>query len=149
MMGTDHRAVAYEGIAGGADLLRRFGHVPRFHDAEILSLALNRAGPSHLILRGWNMTAVIGSDGYFTQEKRAVVTFTIDGITDLQLEGFNHQNVLDGLSFTQISHGPNGSARHPLAASPGEFELLLKPCFGLSGHIRARGVSVGFVPDTP
>jgi hypothetical protein len=148
-MTIDERESVYQAIAGGTDLLKWFGRVPRFHDAEILSLSLNRAGPSLLILHGWTMSDVFGADGYFLLEKRAVVTFILEEITDLQLQGFNHQNVIDDLCLKRVS-AYSGRSRHSLTAEPPEiFELLMEDCYGLSGHIRARRVSVSFVPGSP
>lgn len=42
--------MTYEKIAGGPELLAWFGQKPTFHDAEILSLSLNRTGVSKLTI---------------------------------------------------------------------------------------------------
>ena len=47
---------AYLKIQGGPELLTWFGRVPRFHDAEILSLNLDRKGQSTILVHAWNMT---------------------------------------------------------------------------------------------
>lgn len=148
-MNVDEKALVYEAVEGGTDLLKWFGRVPSFHDAEILSLSLNRAGPSFLILHGWTMSDVVGADGYFVLEKRAVVTFTLEEITDLHLQGFNHQNVIDDLCLRQVSAYSGRSLQSPTAEPPEIFELLMEDCYGLSGHIRACRVSVSFVPGSP
>lgn len=145
-MGIDHKASVYESIHGGSDLLKWFGRVPSFHDAEILSLALDHAGPSRLVLHGWNMMK--GPDGYFVAEKGAVVTFVLKEITDLQLEGFTRQNVIDELCLSRIRPDFGVSRHDPQTDSPDVFEILLEHCYGLSGYIRALSVSVSFVPDS-
>lgn len=145
-MNKDPRSTVYESIAGGSELLQWFGRVPSFHDAEILSLSLCRDGPSHLALRGWNITDTVRPDGYFVLDRRAVVTFVIEGITDLKLEGFNHQNVIYELGLSRIS--PDSPLGDPPTGPATEFELSLEGCYGLSGVIRARKISVGFVPST-
>lgn len=147
-MGVENKAMVYESIQGGSDLLKWFGRVPSFHDAEILSISLDHAGPSQLVLHGWNMTNVVGTDGYFVLEKRAVVTFVLEEITDLHLEGFTRQNVIDELCLSKITPDSGFSGQDSQTESPDVFEILLEHCYGLSGHIRARRVSVSFVPDS-
>ena len=146
-MGNDYIASTYESIQGGSDLVKWFGTVPIFHDAEILSFSLDHAGPSRLVLHGWNMTNLVGTDGYFVLEKRAVVTFVLKEITDLQLEGFARQNVIDELCLSRVTPDSGFSCLDLQTESPVVFEILLEHCYGLSGYIRGRGVSVSFVPD--
>jgi hypothetical protein len=143
-MDSDHSASVYQAIAGGPELLRWFDGVPRFQDAEIISISLNRAGPSFLVLHGWKIAKGVGPDGFFVVEKSAVVTFALEDITDLQLDGFAQQNVIDELCLNRVSTDCAISAGDPLAKSPETFELLLEHCFGLSGYLRARRVSVSF-----
>lgn len=73
----------YEEVPGGRALLEWFGEEPSFHDAEILSLRLNRAGPSTLKGHGWIMTVGVG--GELVLDKHAVVTFTLEGIMAFSL----------------------------------------------------------------
>lgn len=40
------------------------------------------------------MTDEVGEDGFIVLERHAIVTFVIDGIMDLQLDGFSIQNVI-------------------------------------------------------
>ncbi|ARQ58088.1 MULTISPECIES: Imm50 family immunity protein [Rhizobium] len=89
--------MTYEKIAGGPELLAWFGQKPTFHDAEILSLSLNRTGVSELTIHGWIATDGVDQDGYCILDKHAVVTFAFEDIMDLQLDGFSHQNVINGL----------------------------------------------------
>lgn len=93
------------------------------------------------------MTNVVGTDGYFVLEKRAVVTFVLEEITDLQIEGFARQNVIDELCLTRVTPGSSVSRHDLQTESLDVFEILLEHCYGLSGYIRARRVSVSFVPD--
>jgi hypothetical protein len=146
-MSIDHNASVYESIHGGSDLLKWFGRVPSFHDAEIINLTLDHAGPSRLVLHGWNM--IMGPDGYFVLEKGALVTFVFDEITDLQLEGFSRQNVIDELCLSQTKPDTSFSRDDPQTDSPDIFEVLLEHCYGLSGYIRAHKISVSFVPHSP
>jgi hypothetical protein len=55
-------------------------------------------------------------------------------VTELSLEGFNHQNVIFGLF---IERGDNG------------YRIELEPRYGLSGAITAKTVRVALAPGTP
>lgn len=140
---------AYRLIDGGLDLLDWFGRVPSFHDAEIISLALNRKGDSLLTLHGWIMTDKKDEKGYFVLEKHAVVSFTMREIFDLQLDGFGHQNVIGSLD---LHHGPPNPERRQLYTQrdiTDAFELTLEPCFGMDGVIRCKQLSVSVKPGKP
>jgi hypothetical protein len=80
-------ATMYHAVQGGSDLVRWFGQVPSFHDAEVLSLHLRRKGESVLHLNGWINTGVVGHDGHLILNKHAVVTFTLEGIMTYNSKG--------------------------------------------------------------
>lgn len=147
MNGDANRAI-YDAVVGGAELLRWFGQTPSFHDAEILSLCLHRKSESFLRLHAWINTGVVGQDGYYVSDKHAVVTFTLSGIVDLQLDGFSRQNVIGGLVLRRAPYRPDrtGCLADPL---PEDIEIELEPCYGLDGLIRARSVAIAFQPGTP
>lgn len=138
----------YEKISGGAELLAWFGEEPRFHDAEIISLALNRTGKSELKVHGWTTTGKIGPGGYLILDKHAVVTFSLEGIIDLKLDGFSHQNVVNGLL---LSHAKDrGRANYfSMPESVDDIDIELLPCHGLDGFIRAKKVEVSFALGHP
>ncbi len=116
----------------GADALATwFGYWPSFHDAEIHALHLNRQGISLLKIQTWHMTNRVDDRGFYVTEKYVLVTFSMEQITSLVLDDFNHQNVLSELVIEQV---PNGCV------------LTLKPCYGLSSIIEAKEMSVAFVP---
>ncbi|MFT5798937.1 MAG: hypothetical protein ACI84R_003006 [Candidatus Azotimanducaceae bacterium] len=130
-MTTGSTVSTYESITGGSDLLEWFGRVPSFHDAEVLNIHLRREGRSTLTIHTWNMTDRI-KNGYFVLEKHAVVEFSIDRIYELELDGFNHQNVIRGLDLTRVNLEDNKAV----------YELSIDQCYGLSGSIRAEKIAV-------
>lgn len=138
-------------IPGGADLIAWFGDVPTFGDAEILDLHLDRSGPSTLRLHLWhedlNAKAQVGPPS----AKHAVVSFILDEIVGLSLQDFSSQNVIGGLKVSRLSEqGALFDMNWLTAPEPQTFfEVALEPCFGLSGMIRAKRVSVAFTPDQP
>jgi hypothetical protein len=124
-------------LTGGAALLEWFnGRVPSFHDAEVLTLTLEREGEiGSLRIYTFEMTSETDANGYFVLRKHAVVSFQLAGITGLELTDFNHQNVIGGLSLSRTSTGG--------------FRLELESCYGLFGVIEAQTVSIAVEPRTP
>lgn len=124
-------------VPGGADLLRWFeGRVPSFHDAEIISVTLDREGISgNIRIRTFEMTSDVDAQGYFVLKKHVVVGFQLSGITGLELTDFNHQNVIYGLALTRTESG--------------DFKLELEPCYGLFGFIEAQTVTIDIQPVVP
>lgn len=76
------------------------GGWPDFHDAEVLSLTLDRSGPGlTLILHTWRTLPETDERGYFKRVSGIAVTLAFHHVADIELSGFNEQNVLCGLSF--------------------------------------------------
>lgn len=123
-------------VQGGSDLLAWFGgRVPSFHDAEILSLELDRAGAAcRFRVHAFEITGVVDQAGHFVLARHAVVSFELGGVTDLELTGFNHQNVLGGLRIGREADG---------------YRVELAPCWGLSGFLVARTVQIAVSPGAP
>jgi hypothetical protein len=148
-MAHNKETAIYHAVPGGAELVRWFGQAPSFHDAEILSLDLRRKGQSVLRLYGWINTGEVGQDGYFVLDRHAVVTFALDEVMDLQLDGFSIQNVIGGLVLRRAPDRPERRGHLGLDPLPQDIEIQLEPCYGLSGLIRARAVSISFEPGKP
>ncbi len=139
-------------VSGGPELLAWFGYVPSFHDAEIIGLHLNRTGPSTLRIHTWDVTGKVDSKGFFVHEKDVVVTFTLEEIESLELEGFSHQNVIGGLELNRIEAETSKfgmQSIRPPRSQPDFYEIVLHPCYGLAGTIRARRVSLALAPGKP
>jgi Immunity protein 50 len=148
-MASNRETSIYDAVSGGADLVSWFGQVPSFHDAEILSLHLRRTGQSVLRLHGWINTGEVGQDGYFVLDRHAIVTFTLSGVMDLRLDGFSIQNVIGGLVLRRAPDRPERRGYLALDPLPQDIEIELEPCYGLSGLIRSRAVSIAFEPGKP
>ncbi|WP_216851012.1 immunity 50 family protein [Acidisphaera sp. L21] len=149
-MVKDNATMLYNVLPGGPEVVRWFNDVPpTFHDAEVLGLHLNRKGESFLRLYYWIMTPSSDEDRHLVPDRHAVFTFTLTGIMDLQLEGFSVQNVLFGLTIRPAPDRPERSPYLSLNPLPQDIEVELQHCFGLSGLIRARSVSITFAPGEP
>jgi Immunity protein 50 len=97
MTGANEAEAIYASISGGSELVAWFGRVPSFHDAEIVGLNLNRRSASTLVLHTWSTTNGVDDRGYFVLDRHVAVTFVLEEILDLELNGFSHQNVVFGL----------------------------------------------------
>jgi hypothetical protein len=126
--------VELKDIPGVVDLHDWFGYWPSFHDAEIVNLQLNRKGGSSLFAHTWEMTKELDEKGCFVMTKHIVVEFLFDGVFDLNLTGFNQQNVIFGLDIEKTDSG---------------FRLTLDECYGLSGAIEAKTMSIRIIPGKP
>ncbi|WP_112664648.1 Imm50 family immunity protein [Microvirga flavescens] len=139
-----------QSIEGWVDLLNWFGYTPSFHDAEILSLHLERGGLSTLKVYTWNVTRDVDKKGYGIHDRHVVVTFTMEDILDLHLEGFSSQNVIGNLELRRLHlDAPTFGMqwlRPTQPPSKSAYELSIQPCFGLSGSIQARRVSISLAP---
>lgn len=111
-----------------------FGYWPSFHDAEVLRLDLNRSGSSFLAIHTWEMTREIDKQGYYVHAKDVTVDFILDGISDLHLDGFSHQNVVGNIKIEKKGDG---------------FLLTLWPCYGLAGSLEASKILVRLRPGKP
>jgi hypothetical protein len=124
----------FPNVPGAAELFAWFGFWPNFHDGEVLSAHLNRAGLSRLRVHTWERTNELDSRRYYILRKHVIVTFILENISELQLDGFSHQNVLAELTLTLDADGCN---------------LKLWPCYGISGEIKARSVRIELEPGIP
>lgn len=131
----------YDQVAGGQELLNWFAEIPSFHDAEIVSLSLNRSSTSRLEIHTWN---VIGGDF----QKHVVVTFSFEKIMDLQLDGFSPQNVIHSLRLQRATDRGRDDYLAP-DKDDGDIEVVMEPCYGMSGFIRAKRVVISFSPGKP
>lgn len=121
-------------IEGAAELEEWFGYWPSFHDAEIVSLHLNRTGSSSLRVHTWEMTKEIDDKGYYKLAKHVVVEFVFEVVCGLSLSGFNQQNVIFGLGIEKTDSG---------------FRVALDDCYGLAGSIEAEKLSLRLTPGRP
>ncbi|MCM8565786.1 Imm50 family immunity protein [Thauera linaloolentis] len=112
-----------------------FGYWPSFHDAEVLELALNRDGASggrvSLVARVhvFEMTNQVKTDGYFLCHKHSLVTLEFEGVDEVVIEGFNHQNALSELSIAEKELN-------------GQLAVAFEGAFGVDASLVCRAVRV-------
>ena len=92
-------------------VLETFGLWPSFHDGEVHRLVLDRTRRSpngayvpaiELVVRGWNLIPDKENNGLYKEKNDSVVHFLFEEVTDVEFDGFNHQNVLDCLEFALV-----------------------------------------------
>jgi len=117
-------------IPGANEILSWFGEWPTFHDAEIMSLHIDRERrASSMRIHTWIRSNRTDADGRFIREREAVVVFEFTGIGSLRLEGedADGQNVISALVIEQTRDG---------------YRLMMSPCYGLAGEIVVRELKV-------
>jgi hypothetical protein len=80
-----------------------FGYWPSFHDAEVLTMHLDRAGDDRPSLdvrvHVFEMTDQVDERGFYVLRKHTLVTLRFADILLSNLRWFNHQNSLSGLGI--------------------------------------------------
>jgi hypothetical protein len=100
-------------VENAALLTRVFGEWPSFHDAEVLTMHLDRAGADGPVLEAcvhvFRMTREVDARGRYALTHHTKVTLRFINILLRQLHGFNDQNSLSGLDIEEVgpaeSHG--------------------------------------------
>src|SRR5712672_526387 len=88
-------------IPGASDLFAWFGFWPTFHDGEVLSVHLDRSGPSRIRVHTRERINELDSRGYYVLRKHVIVMFILEDVSDSELDEFNHQNVIACLTLTK------------------------------------------------
>lgn len=120
-MTTDDISVS---LHGSDTVMQWFGGWPSFHDAEVISLYMARAGES--VLRVYP----------YYPDKPATVDFIFEEITDVELADFSGQNVIFYLGIEEVVDQTKEKA----------IRVTLGPCYGLAGRIDAKRLRVELVP---
>jgi hypothetical protein len=102
-------------IPGASDVIAWFGRWPTFHDAEVVSITLDRTEGARVAIHAFEMTPEIDARGHYVMTKHAIVTFCMEGfpkdtfgifgITNIHIEDFNRQNVLAGVAISKVTGG--------------------------------------------
>jgi len=124
----------FPSVPGAKQLFNWFGYWPSFHDAEVLSIELNRMGASKVRVHTFRMTDAVDSKGFSVCDKHCIVTFVMEDITRVKLAHFNHQNALSDLKFSREND---------------EYALVFTPAHGVEGTLNAKKVSIEVIPGIP
>jgi hypothetical protein len=90
-----------EFVENASALTSVFGEWPSFHDAEVVSMYLDRAGTDGAALeariRVFRMTSDVDARGFYVLTHHTLVTLRFTDISLVQLRWFNTQNALSDL----------------------------------------------------
>ncbi|MCC6155952.1 MAG: hypothetical protein IT367_19450 [Candidatus Hydrogenedentes bacterium] len=133
---------AHEHIKSTTLVTDVYGCWPRFHDAEVIRIVLDRGtadgGPSLAMdIKTFEMTSEVDAKGHFVLRNEKVVSLRFLSVTELELCDFNRQNVLLELEISRIS-GDGGDSR---------FEVSLNASYGVAGSFRCREIKVEEICD--
>lgn len=110
---------------------------PSFHDAEIITLKMDRSrilfdaiynARIELVIHCFEMTQETNEKGYFQLVKHNLVHFEFEDVRDVNLYGFNLQNAMLKLIFEELPRDEAGNHR---------FKVVLNPAHGLGGEFIA------------
>ena len=113
---------------------------PMFHDAEVIWIRLDRGcissgvGPTlEALIHAFEMTNEVGQDGYFVLRNHVHVRMRFQDVEELRLDGFNYQNVLFGLSISNLDK-PN--------EQDSDLQVRFDSSFGVEATFQCRTVEV-------
>ena len=138
-----------EHIVGSEKLLVALGYWPSFHDAEVISVSAQRVPP--VALGGGSVKLVVHVRKYETRGegtaqyeqvlvKSVLASFLCTRVADLELSGFNHQNVINSLSVHKELSAE---------ATDSPLVLTIEPIWGIGGMVRCALVELSAVEELP
>ena len=102
-------------VENAAALTSVFGEWPSFHDAEVISMHLDRTGTQGATLdvrvHAFRMTSDIDARGFYVLTDHTLVALRFADISLLQLRWFNTQNSLSDLLIDPVSPESNKDGR--------------------------------------
>jgi hypothetical protein len=120
-------------ILGADAVVAWFGQWPSFHDAEILSIVINRGGLSMIRIHTWNVSTRLGRTGQSIREREAILVFEFAGIKSLRLQGedADRQNLVHGDGIERTEQG---------------YRFGFAPSGGLAGELTVEQIAVHVEP---
>jgi hypothetical protein len=115
-----------------------FGKFPSFHDAEVHRLNLVRGETRSFnptlfaLIHVFQMTSEVDEKNHYVLKNHVLVEFRFLKVSDLEIVGFNHQNVLQFLEITETLE----------AEEEAEFDVLFEGIFGVSAKFHCETISI-------
>lgn len=114
-----------------------FGRFPSFHDAEIISIFLERNGEGSPSLEAkvhvFEMTDQVDDERHYILKNHTLVTFRFTQIILEYLKWFNQQNVLQLLDITEINPEENDGCN---------FEVRMPSSYGCESSFKCRDIII-------
>ena len=126
-----------DGIKNKERLIDIFGRWPSFHDAEILSIYLDRNGEGGPFLDAkihlFEMTKQVDDRGVFVLKHHTLVTFRFAQVMMGEVKWFNHQNVIAYMSIDEVESGQNDGC---------SFNVSIESSYGCEASFRCGDVII-------
>lgn len=114
-------------VTNADQLVSVFGKWPSFHDAEVQKVRLDRNGTClEIVVFVFTTNRETDESGYFIRLNQSLLTIRFGEIEDMELDGFNHQNVLAAITFHKGQR----------------IEVEIHPIFGLGGKFACASVEI-------
>lgn len=131
-------------IVDSEKLTTVFGYWPSFHDAEVLELHFWRGNIQTekgiydfpvltLTIHLWELTKEVDPQGYLVLQHHTLARLRFCDVEDFQMQGFNHQNAMMGLSFRTEQRTEPPSQY---------FAVEVEPAFGMGASFKCLRVEV-------
>lgn len=114
-----------DSIPGAGLIVAEYDGSPSFADFEVVELFLTRRGQSYLCISDDNWT--FDPEEEWTPDPRTFIVFELTEITDLELAGFERQNVIGGISITRHGEG---------------YRLQIDYCTGIVGWLVVKQIAI-------
>ena len=123
-----------KGIENAGLIESIFGRWPSFHDAEIHNVVITRDCDSgaqmDIKIHHWELTSEVDATGHYVLRHHTLSTLRFIGVSDLELAGFNHQNVLWDIEISEAAEPDSG------------FSVSLPSSFGCEASFKCRQIQV-------
>ena len=116
-----------------------FGRWPSFHDAEVLSITLDRGEKNNFepsltaAIYVFEMTSQVDNEGRYVLRNHTLVRFRFYKIVNLSLTDFNQQNVLQHLDIEHLSDRERDKVK---------FKITFSGIFGVKAEFHCDSVSI-------
>jgi len=109
-------------------ILDYFGYFPTFHDNEIINVEMNRNGPNiSLKIYSFDFTKNLNNKHKFQKIKECEIEFLFKWIVNVKLQDFNHQNVIEKMTFNNDNNN---------------IKAIITSSFGANGYIISKSVII-------
>lgn len=134
-------------IIDSAAVVELLGCWPTFHDAEVISFSAERALPvknGHTVARlsvHVRQYETIGEGTAHYEQvlcKSVLIRFVFNGVRSFELSDFNHQNVINSITVSDIE-----------GSEPQTLHVEIDPIWGFGGSLQCLSVAVEGVELLP
>jgi hypothetical protein len=127
----------FASLPGGQTVIDWYGFCPHFHDGILERLELS-GGNAVLAIRAFRMANEVDAAGYFVQDRHAVVTLQMCGVTGVKLEG-DAGSIISALVIRRLPYTPDPSVWETCGGPvAGDIEIAFDTAVGLYGMIYAK-----------